>query len=127
MKFIALKSDELDMKTVASYIKDFGDTFIAKDYDEVIKTINDSIHTADYYKLLFVYPAENSHECFNMIKQIRTMESNMETHLHIIIFSNNELGIPLLDKFSMTTETFISKKIIKRKLVEIIESKVKQL
>ncbi len=121
MNFIALHSDELDMKELKECLEEIGDLYIAQTYEELIYKVEQSIDFANYYKALFIYPASDSKNCFDVIKKIRSMDKDFENRLQIIIFSNCEQGVHLLDKISPSSETFISSKFAKRRILELIE------
>ncbi len=121
MNFIVLNSPELDMKKIDETIGQGNDIYIAETIDELLEKIKVSIDTVNYYKALFIYPGNKSKEAFQVIKDIRKMEQGLESHIHIVIFVDTEKGVRLLEKFSMPTETFIHKTIIKRKLIEVID------
>lgn len=123
MKFIALRSDELDMEEVHECVKEMGEFEIVDTEDELISKIEASIKTADFYNAFFIYPSKNSKKAFDTIKNIRKIEEKLETHCQAIIFCENEEGLYLLEKFSLPSESYISTKIIKRKIVEILDRK----
>ncbi len=121
MKFIALHSDELDMVEIANCVEDEGSVYIAENIEEVYSMLKESGKSANYYKALFIYPANESKDAFELIKKIRKYEEGFEKRIHIIIFVDSERGVHLLKKFCTSNETFVYKKVVKRKLVEIVE------
>ncbi len=121
MNFIALNSPELDMKRINEAIGYGNNIDITETVEELLDKVKESIDTVNFYKAMFIYPGNNSKEAFQIIKDIREMEQGIDNHIHVIIFVNNEKGVRLLEKFSLPTETFVHKTIIKRKLIEIID------
>lgn len=123
MKFIALRSDDLDMEEVHQCVKEMGEFEIVNTQEELISKIKTSIKTADFYNAFFIYPSKDSKTAFDTIKNIRKIESKLETHCQAIIFCDNEQSLYLLEKFSLPSESYISTKIIKRKIIEILDRK----
>ncbi len=122
MKFIVLHSDELDMLEIANYVKDEGIVDVAESFEDVYNKIKESVATNNYYTALFIYPSKRSHEAFELIKKIRMIEEGLGAGVHIIVFVDSERGVHLLSKFATPLESFVYKKVVKRKLVEIVES-----
>lgn len=120
MEFIALQSDELDMNYVSSCLENIGNMYIAENENELIEKIKTSIENVQFYKALFIYPSKNSKSTFEIIKEIRKLEKNIEYSTQVIIFTDNDKGIHLLSKLSYSSEKFISSKLVKRKILEAV-------
>ncbi len=120
MEFIALHSDEMDMNEVAVCLENIGTLYIAKSEDELYEKVKESIENVNFYKALFIYPNKNSKSGFELIKKIRRLEKGFDHNIQAIIFIDSEIGVHLLTKASLSTETFIHNKIIKRKILEAI-------
>lgn len=123
MKFIALNSDELDMNIISEYMESIGHTTVVSDESELLNSICESINNSEYYNAVFICPSTKTDDSFDVIKEIRVLENNIGRHVVVVIFMECEAGIYLLEKFSSPLETFVPKNIVKRKLIEIIESK----
>lgn len=121
MEFIALHSDEIDMNEVSDCLANIGGLYIAKDEDELLDKIVESIEMVQFYKSLFIYPSKNSMPAFSLIKKIRELEKNIDYNMQAVIFTDCEIGIHLLSKLSFPTETFISSDISKIKILEAIK------
>ncbi len=122
MRFIALHSEQLDMQDVSDCIEEKEVFEISYSEEDLLESIKKSILTSNYYKVLFIYPSNNSKSAFELIRKVREAENDLESRLHIIVFSNSEKGVYFLNKLALTNETFVYKKIGKRRILEIIES-----
>ncbi len=109
------------MKKIDEAIGFGNNIYIFDTAEEILGKIKQSIVDVDYFKALFIYPGNNSREAFQIIKDIRKMEQRIDSHIHVVVFVDSERGVRLLEKFSMPTETFVHKTIVKRKLIEVID------
>lgn len=123
MKFIALKSDKIDMMQVDECVRNLGTFEIVDTEEQLLDKIKEGVSTGDFYRAFFIYPADNSKKAFEIIKSIRKIEDKFETNSQAIIFVDSPSAIYLLEKFSLPTESFASSKIIKRNIIQILHEK----
>ncbi|MFV0502919.1 MAG: hypothetical protein ACK5LT_02975 [Lachnospirales bacterium] len=123
MKFIALSHKDIEVELIRIALREHGECEFVNDEEMLLKKLIDSKSSKERYSAVFIYPGKEVVDGFTILKKIRETENLHDEKIHIIFLCENKNVMYLMDTISKDTESYVSKNIIKREILETLISK----
>lgn len=123
MKFLALDHDDIEIELIRIALREHGPCEFADSEDDLIEKVKASKIDGEVISAIFIYPGNDQISGFETLRRIRELEDLHEDKIQVLFLCNNKNTMFFMDMISKSTESFVSKNIIKREILETLISK----
>lgn len=123
MKFLALDHEDIEVELIRIALREYGPCEFADSEEDLIEKVKTSKIDGEAINAIFIYPGSNEIKGFEILRRIRELEDLHEDKIQVLFLCNNKNTMFFLDLLSKSTESFVSKNIIKREILETLISK----
>lgn len=123
MKFLALDHEEIEIELIRIALREYGHCEFAESEEDLLNKIKQSKLDGEAISAVFIYPGKDNITGFETLMKIREIENTHEDRIQVVFLCNDKNAMYFLDLISKTSESFVSKNIIKREILETLMSR----
>lgn len=120
MKFLALDHEEIEVELIRIALREYGACEFAESEADLINKIKLSKINGETISAVFIYPGDIEITGFETLRKIRELEGIHEDRIQVLFLCNDKSTMYFMDLISKSTESFVSKNIIKREILETL-------